>query len=160
MEYKTYDVAFVFGVIFCTHCWQIFLIWNSDRSWLIKFWKDDKLNVLQKGLISQQTPLWKDERSTWRHCGTYGQHHSWEGERRRNWEEWCGKFAGRLYKFVIGSFIRAEIQTIFQFDECAMQEILINLYKEEAHSMPATTKRSNQLWGHFKRRLWLILLIR
>ena len=38
MEYKTYDVAFVFGVIFCTHCWWIFLIWNSGQSWLIKFW--------------------------------------------------------------------------------------------------------------------------
>ena len=38
MEYKTYDVAFVFGVIFCKHCWRIFLIWNSNRLWLIKFW--------------------------------------------------------------------------------------------------------------------------
>jgi hypothetical protein len=37
MEYKTYDGAFVFGVIFDTHCWWIFLILNSDRSWLIKF---------------------------------------------------------------------------------------------------------------------------
>ena len=38
MEYITYDVAFVFGVIFWPHCWWIFLILNSDWSWLIKFW--------------------------------------------------------------------------------------------------------------------------
>ena len=25
-------------MIFCTHCWWIFLIWNSDWSWLIKCW--------------------------------------------------------------------------------------------------------------------------
>ena len=27
-----------FGLIFCTHCWRIFLIWNTYQSWLIKFW--------------------------------------------------------------------------------------------------------------------------
>ena len=53
MEYKTYDVAFVFGVIFCTHCWWIFLIWNSGQSWLIKFW-------LLKIQAQKFKPLWTE----------------------------------------------------------------------------------------------------
>ena len=65
MEYITYDVAFVFGVIFWPHCWWIFLIWNSDRSWLIKFWslkiKAKKQNPPQKSWHPGQR-YWGEEK--------------------------------------------------------------------------------------------------